>query len=125
MPTARDATIAIVQREIAASAVISSFALVVSGKVRSVEDYRTREEFVPHCSESCRRALQREQWAVVRLMWKELPEGMECLPAKLGRAIDCMRLIAGRTARPSLGISVICERCSHRSLLSCSVAALW
>jgi hypothetical protein len=61
MPTARDATIAIVQREIAASAVISSFALVVSGKVWSVEDYRTREEFVPHCSESCRRALQWEQ----------------------------------------------------------------
>jgi hypothetical protein len=60
------------QREIAASAIISSFALVVSGKVRSVEDYRTREEFVPHCSESCRRALQWEQWAVVRLMWKEL-----------------------------------------------------
>jgi hypothetical protein len=24
-------------------------------------------------------------------------EGTECLPAKLGRAIDCMRLIAGRT----------------------------
>jgi hypothetical protein len=23
----------------------------------SVEDYRTREEFVPHCSESCRRTL--------------------------------------------------------------------
>jgi len=61
MPTARDATIAIVQREIAASAIISGFALVVSGKVRSVEDYRTREEFVPHCSESCRRALQWEQ----------------------------------------------------------------
>jgi hypothetical protein len=40
--------------------------------LRSVEDYRTREEFVPHCSESCRRALQWEQWAVVRLMWKEL-----------------------------------------------------
>jgi hypothetical protein len=36
-------------------------------------------------------------------------EGGECLPAKLERAIDCMRLIAGRTARPSLGISVICE----------------
>jgi hypothetical protein len=56
---------------------------------------------------------------------ERVTEGMECLPAKLGRAIDCMRLIAGRTARPSLGISVICERCSHRSLLSCSVAALW
>jgi hypothetical protein len=27
-------------------------------------------------------------------------EGRECLPAKLERAIDCMRLIAGRTARP-------------------------
>ena len=26
---------------------------------------------------------------------------------------------------PSSGTSVICERCSHRSLLSCSVAALW
>jgi hypothetical protein len=33
MPTARDATIAIVQREIAASAIVNSFALVVSGKV--------------------------------------------------------------------------------------------
>ena len=52
-------------------------------------------------------------------------EGTECLPAKLERAIDCMRLIAGRTARPSLGISVICERCSYRSLVSCLVAALW
>jgi hypothetical protein len=52
-------------------------------------------------------------------------EGTGCLPAKLERAIDCMRLIAGRTARPSLGISVICERCSYRSLVSCSVAALW
>ena len=52
-------------------------------------------------------------------------EGTECLPAKLERAIDCMRLIAGRTARPSLGISVICERCLHRWLLSCSVATLW
>jgi hypothetical protein len=52
-------------------------------------------------------------------------EGTGCLPAKLERAIDCMRLIAGRAARPSLGISVICERCLHRWLLSCSVAALW
>jgi len=33
MPTARDATIAIVQREIAASAIISSFALAVKGNV--------------------------------------------------------------------------------------------
>ena len=39
---------------------------------RPVRDCRMREEFVPHCSESCRRALQWEQWAVVRLMWKEL-----------------------------------------------------
>jgi len=52
-------------------------------------------------------------------------EGTGCLRAKLERAIDCMRLIAGRTARPSSGISIICERCSHRSRLSCSVAALW
>jgi hypothetical protein len=52
-------------------------------------------------------------------------EGTECLPAKLERAIDYMRLIAGRTARPSLGISVICERCLHRWLFSCSVATLW
>jgi hypothetical protein len=65
--------------------------------LRSVEDYRTREEFVPHCSESRRRALQWEQWAVVRLYVERATEGMECLPAKLGRAIDCMRLIAGRT----------------------------
>jgi len=50
---------------------------------------------------------------------------MGCLPAKLERAIDCMRLIAGRIARPLSGISVICESCLHRSLLSCSVAALW
>jgi hypothetical protein len=44
--------------------------------LRSVENYRMREEFVPHCSESCRRAavgtVQLEQWAMVRLMWKEL-----------------------------------------------------
>jgi len=33
-----------------------------------------------------------------------------------------MRLITGRTARPSSGISTICERCSHHSLLSGSVA---
>jgi hypothetical protein len=66
----------------------------------------------------------REQWAVVRLVWKELLSA-RCPPAKLERAIDCMRLITGRTARPSSGISTICERCSHRSLLSCSVAALW
>jgi hypothetical protein len=52
-------------------------------------------------------------------------EGTGCLPAKLERAIGCMRLIAGRTARPPLGISVTCERCLHRWLLSCSVAALW
>jgi hypothetical protein len=38
----------------------------------SLKDYRMREEFVPHCSEDCWRALQWEQWAVVRLMWKEL-----------------------------------------------------
>ena len=37
MPTARDATIAIVQREIAASAIISSFALAVRGKVLAGE----------------------------------------------------------------------------------------
>ena len=36
-----------------------------------------------------------------------------------------MRLIASRTARLSSGISVICERCLHRSPLSCSVAAPW
>ena len=84
-----------------------------------------REEFVPHCSESCRPALQWEQCAVVRLMWKELLRAQGCLPAKLERAIGYMRLIAGRTARPSLSISITCERCLHRWLLSCSVAALW
>src|SRR6516225_5687190 len=47
-------------------------------------------------------------------------EGTGCLPVKLERAIACMRLIAGRTARPPFGISVICERCLHRWLLSCS-----
>ena len=52
-------------------------------------------------------------------------EGTGCPPAKLERAIDCMRLIAGRIDRPPLGISVICERCLHRWLFSCSVAALW
>jgi hypothetical protein len=51
-----------------------------------------------------RAALQRElpaseQRVVVRLMWKELLRA-RCLPAKLERAIDCMRLIAGRTAQP-------------------------
>jgi hypothetical protein len=48
-----------------------------------------------------------------------------CLRAKLERAIDCMRLITGRAARLLSGISVICERCLHRSLLNCSVAVLW
>jgi hypothetical protein len=57
-------------------------------------------------------------------MWKELLS-TRCLRAKLERAIDCMRLITGRAARPSLGISVICERCLHRSPLSCSAAVLW
>ena len=52
-------------------------------------------------------------------------EVTECHPVKLERAIDCMRPIADRTAQPSLGISVICERCLHRWLLSCSVATLW
>jgi hypothetical protein len=42
MPTARDATIAIVQREIAASAIISSFALVVSGKVSAGDFWLAR-----------------------------------------------------------------------------------
>src|SRR5262249_43773602 len=56
---------------------------------------------------------------------KRATEGTGCLPAKLERAIDCMRLIAGRASPPSLGISVICERCLHHWLLSCSVAALW
>jgi len=37
IPTARDATIAIVQREITASAIISSLALVVRGKVSAGE----------------------------------------------------------------------------------------
>jgi len=58
--------------------------------------YRMREEFVPHCSESRRRAVQWEQCAAVPLMWKELLRARG-LPAKLGRAIDYMRLIAGRT----------------------------
>jgi hypothetical protein len=40
MPTARDATIAIVQREIAASAIISSFAFAVRGKVSAGEKIR-------------------------------------------------------------------------------------
>jgi hypothetical protein len=49
MPTARDATIAIVQREIVASAIISSFALVVSGcvcksKEQVVESYRSSKD---------------------------------------------------------------------------------
>ena len=34
--------------------------------------YRTREEFVPHCSDGCRCAVRWEQWAVIPLMWKEL-----------------------------------------------------
>jgi hypothetical protein len=86
--------------------------------------HRTREEFVPHCSENWRRGLQWEQWAVVRLMWEELlRHGMS--PGEIRACYRLLRLIAGRTARPSLGISVICERCLHRWLLSCSLAALW
>jgi hypothetical protein len=82
-----------------------------------------REEFVPHCSESCWRALQGTICGGPTYV-EELARA-RCLPAKLERAIDCMRLIAGRTARPSSAISIICERCSHRSPLRCSVAALW
>ena len=44
---------------------------VLDGRIVHIT-YRMREEFVPHCSEGCWRALQWEQWAVVRLMWKEL-----------------------------------------------------
>jgi hypothetical protein len=42
MPTARDATIAIVQREFAASAIIGNFALVVSGKVTAGDFWLAR-----------------------------------------------------------------------------------
>ena len=56
-----------------------------------------REEFVPHCSESCRRALQWEQWAVVRLMWKELLMSP-------GEIRACYRLYAAhrRSRRPAV-----------------------
>jgi hypothetical protein len=68
---------------------------------------------LPH-ARRVRAALQRElpaseQRVVCPTYVERATEGRECLPAKLERAIDCMRLIAGRTARPSLGISVICE----------------
>jgi hypothetical protein len=83
-----------------------------------------REEFVPHRSESCRRAAMGTMGGGPTY-GERATEGTRCLPAKLERAIDYMRLIASRTARPSSGISIVCERCSHRSPLSCSVAALW
>jgi hypothetical protein len=38
----------------------------------NVSFFRTREEAVPHCSESHRCALLVEQTALVRLMWQEL-----------------------------------------------------
>jgi hypothetical protein len=44
----------------------------------------------------------------------------------MGWRVRSARAIAMMThARPPLGTSVICESCSHRSLLSCSVAAIW
>ena len=64
--------------------------------LRSVEDYRTREEFVPHCSESCRRAAVGTMGGGPTYV-ERATEGTGCLPAKLERAIGCMRLIAGRT----------------------------
>jgi hypothetical protein len=78
----------------------------------------------PHCSELPARAAVGTT-ARGPTYVERATESTECLPAKLERAIDCMRLIAGRTARPPLGNSGICERCLHRWLLSCSVAALW
>jgi hypothetical protein len=58
---------------------------------------------IPH-ARRVRAALQRElparageQWAVIRIMWKELLRARDDLPPKLERAIDCMRFIAGRT----------------------------
>ena len=48
--------------------IISFFLLKVSpGEI--ARTHGTREEFVPHCSESCRGG---NNGAVVRLMWKEL-----------------------------------------------------
>jgi hypothetical protein len=62
--------------------------------------HRTREEFVPHCSENWRRGLQWEQWAVVRLMWEELlRHGMSP-----GEIRACYRLYAAhrRSHRPAV-----------------------
>jgi hypothetical protein len=65
--------------------------------LRSVEDYRTREEFVPHCSESRRARAAVGTMRGGPTYEERATEGTECLPAKLGRAIDCTPLIAGRT----------------------------
>jgi hypothetical protein len=64
--------------------------------LRSVEDYRMREEFVPHRSESCRRAAMGTM-GDGPTYGERATEGTRCLPVKLERAIGCMRLIAGRT----------------------------
>jgi hypothetical protein len=49
-----------------------------------------------------------------------------CTPALKGRRVTLATATQTTTyAPPSSGPSVICERCSHRSLSNCSVAALW
>ena len=63
--------------------------------LRSVDDYRTREEFVSHCSKSCPRAAVGTMGGGPTYV-ERATEGTGCLPAKLERAIDCMRLIASR-----------------------------
>jgi hypothetical protein len=55
-----------------------------------------REEFVPHCGESCRRAAVGTMGGG-QTYGERATEGTRCLPTKLERAIGCMRLIAGRT----------------------------
>jgi hypothetical protein len=49
-----------------------------------------------------------------------------CTPALKGWRVTSATATQTTTcARPSLGLSVVCERCWHRSLPSCSVAAFW
>jgi hypothetical protein len=63
---------------------------------RHIQPYCMREEFVPHCSESCWRAAAGTMGGGPTYVGRAT-EGTGCLPAKLERAINCMPLIAGRT----------------------------
>src|SRR5262249_37420623 len=61
----------------------------------SSRTYRTREELVPHCSEGDRARCSGTMGDGPTYV-ERATEGTGCLPARLQRAIDFMRFIAGR-----------------------------